>query len=106
MVILEANKYGVPVLCSNIGGMAEKVQHGVTGLHFQVGRADSLAEQMEWIVNNRQSWEKFPENCSRAFDSMSDFEEHLEVYSSLEKRENEHDLFDDSACTTSSLRAA
>lgn len=83
VVILEAKKYGVPVLCSNIGGMAEKVEHGVTGLHFQVGRADSLADQIEWIVRNRDLWSEFPGNIKQTYNSNSDFDEHVEVYSSL-----------------------
>ena len=83
MVILEAKKYGVPVICSNIGGMAEKVQHGVTGLHFQTGRADSLAEQMEWVVNNRQTQPQFAANMAEKFDSTADFESHLDLYKEL-----------------------
>lgn len=83
MVILEAKKYGVPVICSNIGGMAEKVEHGVTGLHFQSGRADSLAEQMEWVVNNRQVQQKFAANMAEKFDSEADFQSHLNVYNEL-----------------------
>ena len=83
MVILEAKKYGVPVICSNIGGMAEKVEHGVTGLHFQSGRADSLAEQMEWVVNNRQVQQEFATNMASNFSSSADFQSHLDVYEAL-----------------------
>lgn len=83
MVILEAKKYGVPVICSNIGGMAEKVHHGLTGLHFQSGRADSLAEQMEWVVNNRQVQTEYAKNIAAQFDSEADFRSHLDVYNLL-----------------------
>ena len=37
LVIQEAFLHGRPVICSDIGGMAEKVRHGVDGLHFRVG---------------------------------------------------------------------
>jgi glycosyltransferase involved in cell wall biosynthesis len=37
VVIQEAYAVGRPVICSGIGGMAEKVINGVTGLHFRVG---------------------------------------------------------------------
>ncbi|MBE7213466.1 MAG: glycosyltransferase, partial [Gluconacetobacter diazotrophicus] len=43
VVIQEAFTNGKPVICSNIGGMAEKVTHGVNGLHFEVSRPASLA---------------------------------------------------------------
>src|SRR5262249_57931996 len=34
LVIQEAFAYGKPVICSDIGGMAEKVTDRVNGLHF------------------------------------------------------------------------
>jgi len=47
LVIQEAFACGRPVICSNIGGMAEKVQAGVSGLHFRVGSPGDLAAVME-----------------------------------------------------------
>jgi len=44
LVIQEAFMYGRPVICSDIGGMAEKVRDGVDGLHFRAGDPESLAE--------------------------------------------------------------
>jgi glycosyltransferase involved in cell wall biosynthesis len=42
VVIHEAFLAGVPVICSDIGGMAELVSDGVDGLHFRAGDAASL----------------------------------------------------------------
>jgi glycosyltransferase involved in cell wall biosynthesis len=42
LVIQEAFRHGRPVICSNIGGMAEKVTHGKDGLHFDAGHPDAL----------------------------------------------------------------
>jgi glycosyltransferase involved in cell wall biosynthesis len=47
LVIQEAFSNGRPVICSDIGGMAEKVENGRTGLHFRVGDARSLAASIE-----------------------------------------------------------
>ena len=44
LVIQEAFMYGRPVICSDIGGMAEKVRDGVDGLHFRAGDAQDLAD--------------------------------------------------------------
>ena len=44
LVIQEAFTAGKPVVCSDIGGMAEKVRHGVNGLHFEAGSSRHLAE--------------------------------------------------------------
>lgn len=47
VVIQEAYAAGAPVICSNIGGMAEKVADGITGLHFRVGDPAALARCLE-----------------------------------------------------------
>ena len=47
LVIQEAFLHGRPVICSDIGGMAEKVTDGVDGLHFRRGDAEHLAEVIE-----------------------------------------------------------
>ena len=44
LVIQEAFMHGRPVICSGIGGMAEHVQDRVSGLHFEVGDDQSLAD--------------------------------------------------------------
>ncbi|MBI3786230.1 MAG: glycosyltransferase [Deltaproteobacteria bacterium] len=44
--ILEALAAGVPVVTSNLGGMAELVQHGINGLLFPPGDATALGEQL------------------------------------------------------------
>jgi glycosyltransferase involved in cell wall biosynthesis len=43
-VIQEAFAYGRPVICSGIGGMAEKITDGVNGFRFRVGDPVSLAD--------------------------------------------------------------
>ena len=44
VVIQEAFANGRPVICSNVGGMAEKVRPGIDGFHFDVGQPGSLAD--------------------------------------------------------------
>ncbi len=46
VVIQEARRAGVPLLVSDIGGMAEMVQPGVDGLHFKRGSPVDLARAM------------------------------------------------------------
>lgn len=46
LVILEAFRQRRPVICSDIGGMAEMVEDGVSGLHFRAGDAADLARAM------------------------------------------------------------
>jgi len=57
LVIQEALMYGKPVICSDIGGMAEKVTDGVDGLHFRADDPDSLADTIELAVTTPGLWE-------------------------------------------------
>ncbi len=52
LVIQEATLKGIPVITSNIGGMAELVEEGVNGFLFDVNSVDSLRERMEEIITN------------------------------------------------------
>ncbi len=47
LVIQEAFNCRRPVICSDIGGMAEKVRDGETGMHFRMGNAGDLAARIE-----------------------------------------------------------
>ena len=58
LVIQEAFSFGRPVICGNIGGMAEKVSDGVDGLHFSVGNAASLARRIEEAATTPGLWER------------------------------------------------
>jgi glycosyltransferase involved in cell wall biosynthesis len=60
-VIQEAFMQGRPVICSGVGGMAEKVTNGVNGLHFNVGDADSLAATIERAASEPGLWEQLRE---------------------------------------------
>jgi glycosyltransferase involved in cell wall biosynthesis len=58
LVIQEAFHHGRPVICSDIGGMAEKVKDGVNGLHFKAGDASALARTMEAAVETPGLWDR------------------------------------------------
>lgn len=51
-VIHEAFASKVPVIASNVGGIAEYVQHGVNGYLFQRGDSADLSAQIQQIVDN------------------------------------------------------
>jgi glycosyltransferase involved in cell wall biosynthesis len=58
LVIQEAFAHRRPVICSDVGGMAEKVTDGVDGLHFRVGDAESLAMTIRRAVATPGLWER------------------------------------------------
>src|SRR5215208_374430 len=57
LVIQEAFLHARPVICCDIGGMAEKVTDGVNGLHFHVGNPNSLAQTVRRAVRSPDLWE-------------------------------------------------
>ena len=65
LVIQEAFAAGRPVICSNIGGMAEKVTHGVNGLHFRVGSASDLAARIDAAATKPGLWESLCTGVAR-----------------------------------------
>jgi glycosyltransferase involved in cell wall biosynthesis len=58
LVISEAFMNGRPVICSDIGGMAEKVIDGVNGLHFIRGDHEHLADVLERAASTPGLWDE------------------------------------------------
>jgi glycosyltransferase involved in cell wall biosynthesis len=48
--VVEAYAKGTPVIASRLGAMAETVQDGHTGLHFEAGDAADLAAKVGWLL--------------------------------------------------------
>jgi glycosyltransferase involved in cell wall biosynthesis len=58
LVIQEALRNRRPVICSDIGGMAEKVRDGLDGFHFPVGSAPALAGLLRELARDRTRLDK------------------------------------------------
>jgi len=59
MVIQEAFGLGRPVVCSSIGGMAEKVTDGIDGLHVPAGNPVAWGDVMQRLADQEPGyWEK------------------------------------------------
>jgi glycosyltransferase involved in cell wall biosynthesis len=56
LVIEEAFHFGRPVICSDIGGMAERVGDGENGLHFAAGDPQALAACMTRALGDADLW--------------------------------------------------
>jgi glycosyltransferase involved in cell wall biosynthesis len=67
LVIQEAFMHHRPVICSAIGGMAEKVAHGVNGLHFPVSDSQALAETIRTAVGTLGLWEQLRDGIPPIF---------------------------------------
>ncbi len=83
LVIQEAFMHRRPVICSNIGGMAEKVKHGVNGLHFRVGDAANLAATLRHAASSPDEWQSLRAAISPVYSMAEAVAAHTEIYSRL-----------------------
>jgi len=83
ITILEAILAKIPVIASNLGGMAELVQDGVTGLLFEVGNPDDLCQKMVSLIDNRQLLRKLSEGPRQVKSIEKNAQELNEIYDSL-----------------------
>jgi glycosyltransferase involved in cell wall biosynthesis len=82
LVVLEGFQHGRPVICSDIGGMSEKVQDGVSGLHFDVGDSESLAETIRKAAETPGLWEELQAGIPPVYD----IRDHTEVVHDFYRR--------------------
>lgn len=82
LVIQEAFAARRPVICSNIGGMAEKVRDGVDGLHFRVGDPADLAAVMIRACRDGRLQRRLAANARPVHSMTQSAREHLALYGS------------------------
>lgn len=83
LVILEAQAASRPVICSGIGGMAEMVTPGVTGLLVPPGDAASLAETLREAAASPDLWARLTAWAPRTGAYEAFVAQHLDLYSGL-----------------------
>jgi glycosyltransferase involved in cell wall biosynthesis len=79
LVIQEAFQFKRPVLCSDIGGMAEKVAHERNGLHFRVGDPHDLASVIRRATQTPGWWHQL----RAGIPTIYPIQEHLTVLTNL-----------------------
>jgi glycosyltransferase involved in cell wall biosynthesis len=68
LTILEAFACGLPVIASNLGAMAEMVDHERTGLLFNPGDAGDLASKVRWAFEHPEAVEAMRAAARREFE--------------------------------------
>jgi glycosyltransferase involved in cell wall biosynthesis len=83
IVIQESFFHGRPMICSNIGGMAEKITDGVDGLHFRVGSSEDLVDRMVEALTDPSLWERLRAGIKRPISYEECARQHLDLYHDL-----------------------
>jgi glycosyltransferase involved in cell wall biosynthesis len=69
MVAIEAFASGTPVIASNIGVLPKLVKDGETGLLFEPGNAEDLADKMRWALANPQAMAAMGRNARKQYEA-------------------------------------
>jgi len=66
-VCAEAFSCGKPVVASRLGSLAEMVEDGVTGLLFEPGNSDDLAQKVQWLIDHPNVCRRMGKNARQVF---------------------------------------
>jgi glycosyltransferase involved in cell wall biosynthesis len=87
MVVLEAMAFGKPVVGSRIGGIPEQIVDGKTGILFEMGDTEELAQKMLTLTNNSPLRLAMGKAGRVRLENLYDFENHgkelMKIYKSL-----------------------
>lgn len=70
LTMIEAFACGLPVLASRLGSMAEIVENGITGLHFEAGNSADLADKIQWASGHHEEIDRMGKNARRAYEAL------------------------------------
>lgn len=84
LVAIEAFACGRPVIASRVGVMAELVEDGVTGLHFNSGDPADLADKVRWAVDHPAEMQRMGATARARYEERytadANYEMLLEIY--------------------------
>ncbi len=84
MTLLEAFAYAVPVIVARVGGLADIVQDGVTGLFFTAGDAQDLRDKINWALNHPVEMEKMGGNGRKQYENkysaQTNYKQLIQIY--------------------------
>lgn len=86
-VILEAYNLGLPVIATNLGGMAEMVKHEISGLLFELNNADNLRHQIARLLDEPGLLSRLYQGVPKVKTADEEVEEIFAFYTQLIKRE-------------------
>jgi glycosyltransferase involved in cell wall biosynthesis len=84
VTIAESFACGTPVIASRLGSMPDIVADGSTGLHFEAGNADDLAQKVEWAWSNGGEIETMSRAARAEFEARytadRNYEQLIDIY--------------------------
>lgn len=85
MTIIESMAYGKAVIGSNLGGIPELIQDGITGLIFKAGEEEDLASKINYLLNDPLKCQYMGKEGRVRAEKLYDKEIHFEKINALYK---------------------
>jgi glycosyltransferase involved in cell wall biosynthesis len=85
MTIREAFASGKPVVASRMGAMAEIINDGKTGLLFEPGNPDDLAEKVLWLAEHKEIAVQMGKSARVEFEAKYTAEKNYEILMNIYK---------------------
>lgn len=83
----EAQLLGVPTIAANVGGVANMVSHGETGLLYRFEEVEMLAQNIKTVLNSRDLCLKLSENgrveASKRHDREKNLAQLIKIYNEI-----------------------
>jgi glycosyltransferase involved in cell wall biosynthesis len=98
MAILEALASGVPVICSRLGAMREIIADGRTGLHFEPGNPQDLAEKVDWAWSNPSRLRLMAEEGRQVYEEKYTAAKNYPILMEIYRRAADENAAQDCAC--------
>lgn len=80
LAALEAMAYGVPVVATNVGGLPELIENGVTGYLSPLGDIDSMANQVLQLLEDKDVYEKISKAAQKVAQEKFSVKKILPIY--------------------------
>lgn len=77
--LVEAFACGLPVIASRLGAMAALVRDGETGLLFEPGNADDLADKLVWADTHPEEMARMGETARREYEQKYTPQRNIEI---------------------------
>ncbi len=77
--IIEAFASGKPVIASNLGAMAELIEDGRTGLLFEPGNSDDLADKINWANEHKEEMRQMGINARKEYEEKYTAERNYKI---------------------------
>lgn len=83
IVLLEAMSYGVPAVCTSVGGVGSVISDGVNGRLHETSDVEGLAESLYEYVCNPSTYRQASQQCLAVYDSRYAIDRWVERYRAL-----------------------